>query len=392
MMGFLKGPTRVLAWIGKELVEILRRPAALVSLTAGPFIIMVVFGLGYVGRPPLNAILVVPAGSGLPQSPTAYSELGKGGISVVGVVNDPETARAALHDGSVDLAIITPADGAERFKAGQQSTIIVEYDTTDPVKATYATSIAAQVSAEANRLIIEQAARQAGQQFVVGDTPIPPEVIAAPTRAEARDIAPSPPGVVAYFAPAVLALIIQHMGISLGSISLTRERFGGILEMLRVAPISVSGMLAGKTAALLALLGGTAAALLALLRFGLNVPVLGGPVWIVAAVVALCFASIGLGLALSSLADSERHAVQLSLLLLLASVFFGGFALDLNQFAEPIRVSANALPVTHGIRLVQDLLLRGEVGDPWRLGLLVAMGVVFFLFSWLFTRRSLRPS
>ena len=51
-------------------------------------------------------------------------------------------------------------------------------------------------------------------------------------------------------------------------------------------------------------------------------------------VALLSFASLGLGLLISTIVDSERQAVQLSMLVLLASVFFSGFVLPLDQFID----------------------------------------------------------
>ena len=54
------------AVVRKELIEVIRRPGAIVSLVLGPFLIMAVFGIGYSGvRRPLDTVLVVPPDSGL---------------------------------------------------------------------------------------------------------------------------------------------------------------------------------------------------------------------------------------------------------------------------------------------------------------------------------------
>ena len=48
-------------FVGKELIEVIRRPGALLSLVLGPFLIMAVFGLGYNGeRRPLETVVVIP--------------------------------------------------------------------------------------------------------------------------------------------------------------------------------------------------------------------------------------------------------------------------------------------------------------------------------------------
>jgi ABC-2 type transport system permease protein len=390
-MTFLKGPTRFLAVVGKEIISVVRRPGALISMIAGPFIIMAVFGLGYVGRPQYRAIIVVPPQSGLPQAAAEYQKVtADTPVQIVGVTADPAPARAALAERRADLIVIAPPDGEARFKAGQQSVLVVEYDTEDPVAAIFAQTVAAQLSAEANKMLIERAVRAGAEQVAQAGAPrIRPEVIAEPTKAEARNLAPTAPSVIAFFGPAVLALIIQHMAVTLSALSMSREKFSGIIEVLRVAPIAASAMLAGKLVALMVLVGGTAAVLLGLMLGVLHIPMLGDPALVIASLGLLTFASVGLGLALSVLADSERQAVQLALLALLASVFFGGFVLDLNQFAAPVRIIGNALPVTQGIQLSQDLFLRGTTSQIWRFGVLAAMGVVLFALAWLVYRRSL---
>ena len=60
--------------------------------------------------------------------------------------------------------------------------------------------------------------------------------------------------------------------------------------------------------------------------------------------------------------------MQLSLLVLLASVFFSGFAVPISEFTEPVQIAAYAIPVTNGIVLMQDVMLRGEIREPWQAG------------------------
>ena len=99
---------------------------------------------------------------------------------------------------------------------------------------------------------------------------------------------------------------------------------------------------------------------------------LGDPVALAGAIALVLLASLGIGLLIAVISDSERQAVQLSLLLLLASVFFSGFVLAISEFSEPVRALAYLLPVTHGIRLMQDIMLRGGTTQTWRFAALVA--------------------
>ena len=113
----------------------------------------------------------------------------------------------------------------------------------------------------------------------------------------------------------------------------------------------------------------------------LHVPLLGTPERVVTAVFLVTFASLGIGLLISLLADSERQAVQLAMLVLLISMFFSGFVLPINEFREPVRYVSYLLPVTYGIQMFQDVMLRGGRGDPLYLAALVALGCVLYLMD-----------
>jgi len=124
----------------------------------------------------------------------------------------------------------------------------------------------------------------------------------------------------------------------------------------------------------------------------LQIPMLSAPSDVAWVVVLLSFASLGLGLLISTVVDSERGAVQLSMLVLLASVFFSGFVLPLDQFITPLRIAAYSLPVTHGIQLLQDYMLRGATNQAWELIVLAAIGMFLFLATSVTVRRNLRSA
>jgi ABC-2 type transport system permease protein len=384
--------TRLLAFVGKELIEVARRPGALFSLVLGPFLIMALFGFGYTGTiERFRAMLVVDPASGLSTNLADYANFHAPGSDLVAVVVDPAVARQALRDEAIDVVIFVPADLMANFKAGHHSTIRVEYDLVSPTKATYASVLADQLAYAVNQAIIEHAVAQgvleAGQ---VGQAPsISPEVIAAPIRTQSANLAPTDPTLTSYFGPAVLALILQHLAATLTALSLVRERHTGVFDVLRVSPVSAIEIVFGKMIAFGILGALVAATVLGLLVTALGVPFLGDPLLIGAAIGLVLVASIGLGLLISVVSDSERQAVQLALLVLLGSVFFSGFILDLEQFTPAMRVVGNLLPVTHGIRLLQDLLLRGSTVDTWRFGVLVAIAVVSVGVTWLKLRRDL---
>ena len=62
-------------------------------------------------------------------------------------------------------------------------------------------------------------------------------------------------------------------------------------------------------------------------------------------------------------------------------MFFSGFILRIDEFTRPVQVAAQILPVTHGIRLLQDLLLRGSIVHPWQVGALATIAAVLLLYE-----------
>ena len=394
MRSLAQSIVRMASFTGKELREVVRRPGVLLSLIVGPFAIMFIFGLGYSGfREPFATEIVIPAGNELPRDAEYYENLAPGRLEVVAVTEDAAAAEERLRNLEIDLLIVAPENASAELREGRQTTIRVAWNQIDPVYdqlAGLATSI---LTSSLNAEIVEQAAA-AGISFAEGELPaaanVPPEVIARPTTAETENVAPTDPAVLNFFGPAVFALVIQHLAVTLTALSMVRERLSGQMDRFRVAPVSSMELLVGKYVAYAALSLAVTAIVGALLVGVLRVPMLGGWPLFLGIVLLLTFASLGVGLLISLVADSERQAVQLSMLILLASVFFSGFVLPVSDFAEWTQYLAYLLPVTHGIATLQEHMLRGVVTDQWMLVALAVIGVVLYTGSLLRLRRVLR--
>ena len=393
MIFLLQVATRLLAFTSKEVVEVVRRPGAIVSLVLGPFLILALFGAGYSGyRAPLKAIVVIPPKSGLPSDTNSYQQVSEG-LIITSVETGTATAEEQLRNRQVDVVIEAPADGQQQFEAGQQSHIIVAINTADPQDTAYAGVLAARLAQKVNDELIAQAAGQGNKIAIQSGAGqivnVPADVVAQPTRADLINIAASQPSLTAWYGSAVLALILQHMALTLVALSLVRERTSGLMEVFRVSPLSALEVVLGKVLGF-GLFGVIVTTItVVLLVLGLGVPLL-GPIWQIAAVLGLLLlASLGLGLVVGLISDSERQSVQLSLLILLASVFFSGFVLPLRDFSEPVRDVAYLLPVTHGIDLVHDVMLQGSIATPWHVAALGVLSAVLLLGAWAGTRRGM---
>ena len=395
-MGLIKLLIRILALVGKEITEVFRRPGAVLSLVLGPFLILAVFGLGYQGyRKDLAAILVIDPSSPLPQQAEAYKNLNVRGITVLEVTADRAAAEAKLRADLVDVVIVPPVDPIAEIEAGRQADLTVITNVADPVAVNYTGFIAETLASTVNREICRLGAQE-GQTYAITMagrdlSNVPPEVIASPTKPVLLNLAPSPPSIVGFYGPAALALVLQHMAVTLIALSIVRERMSGSLDRFRASPMRANEIVIGKVLAFGLLGGGIAALSVWLLVTFLGVPLLGAPGMLALVIGMLLVASLGLGLLISVVSDSERQAVQLSLLTLLASMFFSGFVLRIEEFQPVVQAGAYALPVTHGITLMQEIMLGGTIVHAWQLLALGVIAAVLLASSWILLYREMRP-
>jgi len=206
---------------------------------------------------------------------------------------------------------------------------------------------------------------------------IPPDVLVSPLYAQYQNMARVQLDAMRFYAPAVLALLVQHMAVALGALSLVRERLLGSMELFRVSPVTPFQLLVGKYLGYVLFISGLMAVLVLLLVFGLQVPFLGNWAWFVLEALLLVLASLGVGFTISSISSSDSQAVQLSMLVLLLSIFFGGFFLPLDSFAPWVRGISYALPLTHGIMAFQSEMLMGA--QPPGSTAIIGMGAIALL-------------
>jgi ABC-2 type transport system permease protein len=202
-----------------------------------------------------------------------------------------------------------------------------------------------------------------------------PEVLANPLRLELENLA-SPPGVVGFYTPGVLALLIQHIAVSLASLAVIRERLSGAYEFFEVSPLGPGELLAGQFLTYFGLVLGVNLAVAGILAGLLGIPVVGGVPAVVLAMALLTLASLGVGFLVSAIARSQLQAVQVAMLLLIASAFFTGFLFPLSDMKGPAVILSYFLPTTYGIRSLQDVMLRGDGISNFDLAALLVIAAV----------------
>lgn len=489
---------RVSAFARKEVAGIIRQPRLVAILILGPFLILLIFGLGYTNQErTLNTIIVIPQGSTIEDRITGFADRLRG-INLIDFVDSVTEADRRLDNREVDLVVVTPADPLNDIRSGQHATLEFHHHEIDPLEQLYvrtlerayveainrevltvaadrgraqASSINEKIEdaltdakamqadleggdgaaalkdlgalaediqvltfalsdglatyegvqtlgneasvdepqsilgniAEVERLIASLAlldetrgsypaeAEQAAAivtELTLIDTfleeiqQFDSRIVARPFEGNVSNLSGVELGPIDFYVPGVIALLLQHIAVSLAALAIVREIQGGSIELFRAAPISSFETLLGKSFSYLLLTAILAAILTALVIVGLTVPMLGRWTGYVTVILALLFTSLSLGFALSVVSGTDTQAVQYSMIVLLASIFFSGFFIALHRLADSVQLVSWLLPATYGTFLLQDVMLRGLPVNPLVLIGLVFYGLVLFVFSW----------
>ncbi len=223
---------------------------------------------------------------------------------------------------------------------------------------------------------------------------IAPETIVSPLQHRYQNIRTEGSGqasgaypAVVYYAPGVLALLVQHTAVSLGALALVRERLMGAFELFRVAPATMVQLLIGKYLSYTLVITLLATVLTAAMRL-LGVPLLGNWQFFAVLLLLLTLASLGVGFLISTIARSDSQAIQYAMITLLLSIFFSGFFISRDSFAGWITPVVAIIPMSHGVAGFQALMLRGTLpGTEVWLELALIASVTFALVAVLLRRQ-----
>jgi ABC-2 type transport system permease protein len=139
---------QALAFVRKELGEILRQPKLIVLLVVGPFGVLLLFGAGYRDSTlDLRTQFVGPADSVYEQAVSDYADVLGGYIISEGYVTDEDAAVAQLDEGNLDVVVVFPANAIDQILAGQHAEIRIIHRELDPFKRA-AINIAARLAVQ----------------------------------------------------------------------------------------------------------------------------------------------------------------------------------------------------------------------------------------------------
>lgn len=190
--------------------------------------------------------------------------------------------------------------------------------------------------------------------------------------------------------PALIGVILTMTMVLFTAVAIVRERERGNLEFLITTPVGTLELMLGKLLpyVLIGLLQVTIVLLVGQLLFG--VPFRGQLLDLYAAALVFIAASLALGLLISTLARSQFQAMQLTFFFFLPSILLSGFMFPFDGMPRPAQLIAEVLPLTHFVRMVRGIMLRGaELAElrPEIQALLLFFAVVMTLAALRFRKR-----
>jgi len=253
-----------------------------------------------------------------------------------------------------------PADFERALRRGDRPALLVAADATDPVAA--GSALAALETLTHTALQNDRA---------IPDTVLPPF--------EIRQHARYNPAAVTQLniVPGLLGTLLMMTMLVYTALSVTREFERGTMESLLAMPISPLEIMLGKIAPYI-LVGFMQAILIFSAGVGLfGVPVMGNLALLALLTTLYIATNLSIGYTFSTIAQNQLQAVQMSIMFFLPNILMSGFAFPFAGMPAWAQWIGQCLPLTHFIRIVRGILLKGAtIGDlraetAWLIGLML---------------------
>lgn len=159
--------------------------------------------------------------------------------------------------------------------------------------------------------------------------------------------------------PGLIGLIMQNITVMLTAFSLVREKERGTIELLSIAPLKSSELIFGKMVPyiIIGFIDFIAALGIGVLWF--DVAVEGNLLLMVVTGLGFVVCSLSIGMLISTVAQSQLEAMQMTLLIILPSVLLSGFVFPLEAMPALIRGASRIIPLTYFLEILRSIMLKG---------------------------------
>lgn len=333
---------RLQAVMLKELRQMRRDRITLAMIVAIPVMQVVLFGYA------INTNLRGLAAGVADQAGTAGSRalvmdiVATGVVDMVAEADTPQALMERMRRGEISVGIVVPPDFERRRVDGRELV---------------------QILVDGSDNAVQGAAAQLAQ--------LPVDAVVS-----ARPRAPPRIGVVGFYnperrsavniVPGLIGVILTMTLVLFTGVAIVRERERGNMELLIATPVSRSELMVGKVLPYVVIGLVQTTMVLALGTWLFQVPVNGRLLDVYLAAMLLIFANLTLGLLISTRARSQFQAMQMTFFLFLPSILLSGFMFPFAGMPRVAQWIAEALPLTHFLRLIRGVMLRGaRLAELW---------------------------
>ncbi|MGZ5989322.1 MAG: ABC transporter permease [Rhizomicrobium sp.] len=338
---------RIAAILVKEVIQLRRDRLTFAMIVGIPVMQLLLFGFAINSDPKHLPAAVAISDPGTFSDSIVAALANSGYYDIKLATNSPAEARRMLAEGEVSFVVEIPANFSRDIVRGVQPTLLVEADATDPASASNAVGALGNIVAGALRDDLTGPLAQRAQSAPPFQTVVHP--LYNPEVNTQYNIVPG-----------LLGIILTMTMVLMTSMALTRERERGTYENLLAMPTHPAEIMIGKIGPniLVGMLQSALVLLAAKLIFG--VPMIGSLTLLSGVLVIFVAANLAVGYTFSTIARSQLQAMQMMVFFLLPAILLSGFAFPFRGMPVWAQWIGEALPVTHFLRVVRGILLKGN--------------------------------
>jgi len=334
----------------KEFIVMLRDPMTLFFMLFPPLIQMIAFGYALDNDVKNMGLIVFDQANTVESRQLVDRFVNTETFRVVGRVSSVAEMEAEIRKGRAYAALQIPPNFSRNLRAGRDAVVQLAIDGSNSTTALQALNTGqAVIFREALTRVLAEAGR----------TTLPlemrPQMLFNPAMKSPN-----------FFIPGVIGLVLQIATLFTTAMAIVRERERGTLEQLMVSPVSPWGFMAGKLIPYFCLGSAMAALLLGIMRFVFDVPIAGSLPGLAVTMLVYVFTLLSIGLLISTKAQNQMQALQITMMLILPSVFFSGFIFPRETMPWIFYAIGSVLPATYAIELLRAIVLRGaNLAEYW---------------------------
>lgn len=285
--------------------------------------------------------------------------------------------RAALDRGRAQVGVWFPPDYARRIRSGQTGEVMILVDGSSPTTAGSAMSVAAGVGQLRNTQLLYDRAGYGGAAKPV----MPVEVRIRPWyNPDLR----SP----TFIVPGLVGVILSMTCIMFASNAIVREKERGTLDQVLVTPVTPMELLAGKVIPVVVMAYAQMSVLFGVAHLFFKVPVAGSVPLLYLMAGLFIIAMLGIGIRISTAAQSQGQSAQMSMLTFLPFVFLSGYIFPREGMPLAFFLIGELMPLTHFIIIIRAIVLRGAGLEAFWPEVLKLLGLLALI--WAMALRSMK--